>query len=54
MNRHFGKHVIARSLGLADDHPDVEILWLRIYSVCIPQFTDHKEFIESVDAQVLY
>ncbi|CAD6578156.1 MAG: hypothetical protein TREMPRED_002124 [Tremellales sp. Tagirdzhanova-0007] len=38
--KHFGKHIIARKLGLGEEDPNVEIIWLQVYS----------ELIESVDA----
>ena len=38
--KHFGKHIIASVLGLDEDSPKVETLWLQLYS----------ELIESIDA----
>ncbi|RSH84540.1 uncharacterized protein EHS24_006062 [Apiotrichum porosum] len=38
--KHYGKHIIARVLGVAEDAPQVETLWLRVYG----------ELIESIDA----
>lgn len=38
--RHFGKHIIARRLGLPETHENVELLWHTLYA----------ELIESVDA----
>ncbi|KAL1413062.1 hypothetical protein Q8F55_000811 [Vanrija albida] len=38
--KHFGKHIIARTLGVAEDDAKVETLWLHLYG----------EFIESIDA----
>ena len=33
LSRHFGKHVISQILQLDESDPNVEILWLQIYSV---------------------
>ena len=38
--KHFGKEIIANHLGLSQDHPNTEVIWLTLYS----------EFIESIDA----
>lgn len=38
--RHFGKTIIADRMGLPESDPNVELLWLQLYS----------EMIESVDA----
>ncbi|KIK71018.1 hypothetical protein GYMLUDRAFT_33124 [Collybiopsis luxurians FD-317 M1] len=38
--KHFGKEIISNETGLPVDHPNVHVLWLKLY----------KEFIESLDA----
>ncbi|NXD32766.1 MYG1 protein, partial [Spelaeornis formosus] len=38
--KHFGKHIIAKRLGVDESDPNVELLWFQLYS----------ELIESVDA----
>ncbi|EJT50954.1 GAMM1 protein [Trichosporon asahii var. asahii CBS 2479] len=37
--KHFGKHIIAKQLGVAESDPKVETLWLQLYG----------ELIESID-----
>lgn len=29
--RHFGKEIVAKELGLPQDHPTVHTLWLKVY-----------------------
>ncbi|KAG6381196.1 GAMM1 protein [Boletus reticuloceps] len=38
--KHFGKDIIATQIGVEVDHPNVHVLWLKLY----------KEFIEGIDA----
>ncbi|KAL3499162.1 hypothetical protein ACH5RR_038255 [Cinchona calisaya] len=38
--KHFGKEIIAKELGVAEEHPDVQMLFLAVY----------KSFMEAIDA----
>jgi hypothetical protein len=39
--RHFGKHVIARHIGVPETDPNVELLWLTLYAVRLLPYTRH-------------
>jgi uncharacterized UPF0160 family protein len=50
---HFGKAIIAQHLEVPEDHPEVDILWMKIYQNFIEALDAHDNGIDAYDPKAI-